>query len=161
MKEMRLAVVFLSMMILLTCAHQAERCSVCQREVHASVRAVLTLPDGERITTCCPRCALHYQVESGKRAAKITVTDDGGGGMLPLGRAFLVEGSDETPCTHHAPMADAGGGPMRICYDRCMPSLIAFRDETAARGFAAVHGGTVFVPGEFPGLEKTASPTNR
>jgi len=148
----RVTLVSLFVAILLACPGRAERCWVCQREIHASVRAVLTLPNGGRITACCPRCALHYQTESGKRAVEITVTDHEGGGMLPLRRAFLVEGSDETPCTHHAPMTDPSGGPMQICYDRCMPSLIAFHDDAAARAFVAVHGGTVFAPGKFPGL---------
>ncbi|MBI4169761.1 MAG: hypothetical protein HY510_07475 [Acidobacteria bacterium] len=36
---------------------------------------------------------------------------------------------------------------MHVCYDRCMPSLIAFGDEAAARAFMADHGGTLRPPG--------------
>ena len=140
----------LLLFLLLTCAPQAEHCWVCHREVHPSVHAVLTLANGRKVTACCPRCALHYEEEPGNRVKSIAVTDYFDGGSLSLKRAFLVEGSDETPCVHHAPMADAAGGPMQICYDRCMPSLIAFRDAGAAHSFLSSHGGTLYEPGSPP-----------
>jgi len=134
------------------CAPRPEHCWVCQREIHSSVRAVVTLADGKKVTACCPRCALHYREEPGNSVRSITVTDYAGGESLPMQKTFLVEGSDKTPCVHHGPMTDASGQPMQVCFDRCMPSLIAFHDEEAARAFVAVHGGTVFAPGKFPGL---------
>jgi hypothetical protein len=148
----RVTLIFLFMTILLTCARQAEHCWVCQREIHPSVRAVVTLADGKRITACCPRCALHYREEPGNSVRSITVSDYGGGRPLPLQKAFLVEGSDVTPCVHHGPMTDASGQPMEVCFDRCMPSLIAFRDAGQARSFMADHGGQIFAPGTFPGI---------
>jgi hypothetical protein len=39
------------------------------------------------------------------------------------------------------------GAPLHACYDRCMPSLIAFRDAAAARAFVAEHGGRLQPPG--------------
>ncbi len=148
-----IASVLLVFLLPAACARQPEHCWVCQREIHSSVRAVLALENGKNVTACCPRCALHYQEEPGNRVRSITVTDYAGGGSLPLREAYLVEGSDETPCAHHhGPMADASGQPMQVCYDRCMPSLIAFRDAGEARSFMAEHGGKLFEPGTLPDI---------
>jgi hypothetical protein len=136
----------------LSCVHQTESCWVCKREIHSQVRATLTLSDGKRVPACCPRCALHYQEEPGHAVRTITVTDYATGKTLPFDRAFFVEGSDETPCVHHPNVMDDTHMPMQACYDRCMPSLIAFGDDTQARAFLSDHGGTLYDPGTFPGL---------
>ncbi len=134
------------------CAQRPEHCWVCQREVHASVRTTLALANGREVIACCPRCALHYKEEPGNAVREIRVTDHEGGGRLPFTSAFIIEGSDETPCMRHHPMADESKAPMQVCYDRCMPSLIAFKEDAAVRAFAAEHGGKVYPPGRFPGL---------
>lgn len=145
------------LLVLAGCVGQPESCWVCQRDVHASVRTTLVLESGRQVVACCPRCALHFQEEPGNAVREIRVTDHAGGGDLPMTRAFLIEGSDETPCMLHHPVADESRTPMQVCYDRCMPSLIAFKDEGAARAFAADHGGTVHLPGSFV-PPPTASP---
>jgi hypothetical protein len=134
------------------CARQAETCWVCKREIHAQVRATLTLSDGKKVPACCPRCALHYQQGPRHPVKAITVTDYATGKTLPFEAAFLVEGSDETPCVHHPNVMDDSHLPMQACYDRCMPSLIAFGTASRARAFMTEHGGTVYDPGTFPGL---------
>jgi len=136
----------------LACARQPESCWVCKREIHSQVRARLTLSDGKEVHACCPRCALHYQEEPGHTAASIIVTNYSTGKTLPFERAFFVEGSDETPCVHHPNVMDDTHMPMQACYDRCMPSLIAFGTATQARAFLSDHGGTLYDPGTFPGL---------
>jgi hypothetical protein len=137
---------------LLGCSSRPERCEICQRDIHPQVRATVILADGAQVHACCPRCALHYQAESGKTIREIRVTDHARGGSLPFPESFLVEGSDETPCLHHPPVTDPAQAPMQVCYDRCMPSLIAFKNETGARAFVDEHGGTVYLPGKFPGM---------
>jgi hypothetical protein len=156
MSTLRFLMVSLLLATLAACAGKADLCWVCQREIHPQVRATLTLGSGKTVTTCCPRCALHYDKEGPQPVRAIQVTDYAGGGNLPMSQAFLVEGSDETPCMHHPPAMDPAGGPMQMCYDRCMPSLIAFRVAGAARAFAADHGGTVYPPGALPGLPHPA-----
>jgi hypothetical protein len=127
--------------------------------VHDTVRTTLTLASGRNVVACCPRCALHYEEEAGDRVRAIRVTDYAGGSTLPFSDAYLVEGSDETPCMrHHAAAVDESKAPMQACYDRCMPSLIAFREAPAARAFVADHGGTLYQPGTFPGLPAPKSP---
>jgi hypothetical protein len=143
---------------LTACAARPEECWICQRKVHDSVRTTLILASGKNVVACCPRCALHYQEEPANKVREIRVADYAGGGNLPFSGAFLVEGSDETPCLrHHNTVADESKTPMQVCYDRCMPSLIAFKEETAARAFAAEHGGTVYLPERFPGLPAPAA----
>lgn len=139
---------------LLACAARPERCWVCDREIHAGVVATITLADGRQVHACCPRCALHYQEEPGNEVRRITVTDFAGGGVVPFASAYFVEGSDETPCLHHPPLVDETRNPLRICYDRCMPSLVAFRSADAARAFMADHGGTLLAPGALPGAPR-------
>lgn len=143
-----LLAVFLAM--LLACSRQPDNCWVCKREIHSRVRATVTLADGRKVHACCPRCALHYEEEPGDRVREIVVTDHATGRSLAFDRAFFVEGSDETPCVHHPTVMDETHVPMQACYDRCMPSLIAFGSEAPARVFMKEHGGTPYAPGTFP-----------
>jgi len=141
------------------CARRPELCGLCQRPIHAEVRTVVEFTDGRRVAACCPRCALRVAEGDGAAAANrpgtpragvrsLAVTDHAGGGTLSIEAAWLVDGSDETPCLrHHGPVTTGEGTSLHTCYDRCMPSLIAFRDAGAARAFVAEHGGTVQPPG--------------
>ena len=134
------------------CSVKSEECWVCQREITPRTRVTLSLEDGRRVHACCPRCALHYGTESGHGVRSIEVSDYASNRTLPLKDAYLVEGSDETPCLkHHRPMTDPGGAPMQVCYDRCMPSLIAFGSREAAAAFQEEHGGTLIPPGGLAG----------
>ncbi|MGH9750794.1 MAG: hypothetical protein ACRD6R_12825 [Candidatus Polarisedimenticolia bacterium] len=144
--------------LLAACVAHADRCWVCEREVHDEVRATLVLANGRKVPACCPRCALHYRHERGEALRDIEVTDHGGGGRLPLGAAFLVEGSDLTPCLEHHPVVDERRVPMQVCYDRCMPSLIAFAAGTQARAFIEEHGGALHAPGSAPDLSPPPAP---
>jgi hypothetical protein len=145
-----LAVALVAILLLLgapACARRADRCWVCDREIHPGVSATLTLANGSEVKACCPRCALHYQEEAESPVRGIRVSDYPSGRSLAFEQAFLVDGSDETPCIRHHPVAVEPHATMHICYDRCMPSLIAFGDEAAARAFMTDHGGTLRLPG--------------
>lgn len=76
----------------------------------------------------------------------IRVSDYASGGSLAIQDAYLVEGSDETPCLHTPPLRDETGTPLKLCYDRCQPSLIAFREANAASAFISDHGGMLRPP---------------
>jgi hypothetical protein len=149
-----LAVVVL--VVLAACTRRAQNCWVCEREVHEPVKTTLILEGGRKALACCPRCALHYEVEGDRKVREIVVTDYDTGRPIPYGNAWLVEGSDETPCVHHPPVVDEAHTPTHVCFDRCRPSLIAFASEAGARGFSEEHGGMVFPPGRFPGLPRAA-----
>jgi hypothetical protein len=135
-------------------------CEVCRREAHPEVASAVILADGRRVTTCCPRCALRYAGEAGRQPARIEVTDYASRRVLPLDLAYLVEGSDETPCLrHHAPATGGEGAPLHLCFDRCMPSLIAFAAEPAARAFMEEHGGELLPPGHRPAAPQPSPPS--
>ncbi len=138
------------------CAREPERCWVCEREIHSQVVATIHLADGKTVHACCPRCALHYEEAPGNRIRGIDVRDFISGTDLPFGKAFFVEGSDEAPCFHHPPIVDQTRSPMRVCYDRCLPSLIAFSTAEGAREFMSEHGGTLRPPGSLSGQGETA-----
>lgn len=154
MPWMRLLVAVLTL-FLVACGARTELCWVCQREISPRVRVTLSLEDGRKVHACCPRCAVHYTEGSGPAVRTIEVSDYVSGRTVDLRQAFFVEGSDETPClAHHHPMTDPGGSPMQVCYDRCMPSLIAFASREGAGAFQADHGGTLLSPG---GLGRAAA----
>ena len=157
------AAVLLLAALLPACARRAATCEVCRREAHAEVAAAVILADGRRVTPCCPRCALRYAGEAGRApAARIEVTDYVSRRVLPLDTAYLVEGSDETPCLrHHAPATGGEGAPLHLCFDRCMPSLIAFAAEPEARAFIDVHGGDLLPPGRRPAAPPESPPAPR
>ncbi|HZM70073.1 MAG TPA: hypothetical protein VFB95_06865 [Candidatus Cryosericum sp.] len=139
-------------MTLGACSARTELCWVCQREITPSVRVTLSLEDGRKVHACCPRCALHYGETSGPPVRRIEVSDYASRGTIDLRQAWLIEGSDEAPCLeHHHPVTDPGGAPMQVCYDRCMPSLIAFASREGAAAFQGEHGGTLIPPGGLAG----------
>jgi hypothetical protein len=132
------------------CVRGPGLCDACGREIHASVRATMRVEGKGEVHACCPRCALHFRDESRARVSDIRVSDYASRAPLAIEDAWLVEGSDETPCVHGAPPAGEGGAPLHRCYDRCIPSLIPFGQESAARAFIEVHGGTLRPPGDVP-----------
>ncbi len=134
---------------LAACPAGAPRCSVCEREIHSEVRSTLVLEDGRTIHACCPRCALHYVEQSGAAVREIRVADYATKEPLRFAAAYLVDGSDETPCLRHPPIVSEAKQPLHLCYDRCQPSLIAFAREADARAFVGVHGGRLHLPGKY------------
>lgn len=116
------------------------------------MRAVLKLADGHEVTTCCARCVLHDGENRDAPVRDIVVTDYATGRALSFDSAFLVEGSDVTPCLEHHLVTEDTRVPIPLCYDRCSPSLIAFDRAGTSRSFVAAHGGTLHPPGTFPSL---------
>jgi hypothetical protein len=143
------------------CARGAQMCGACGREIHPALRVTLQLEGRRDLHACCPRCALHFRNEGEVKVVGVRVSDYVSGGPLAIESAWLVEGSDETPCVHGAPPAGEGGVPLHRCYDRCVPSLIAFAGEAAARAFMVEHGGTLRPPGEITSADSSAASAAR
>lgn len=118
------------------------QCGVCGREIHAGHASMLLLRTGKRLETCCPRCALHHDQHHPGQVTSVLVADHATGEKIGARDAVYVEGSDEMPCM---PMSATPprepGVEYKVAYDRCVPGLLAFRDEAAARRFLAAHGG--------------------
>jgi len=134
---------------LIACSAEPELCEVCKREIHPGVAAELTLAGGRQVWACCLRCALHFKESIETPVQRIDVEDHTGSGLLDVAAAYVVEGSRLNPCMPPAPREGGTRVALQLAYDRCVPSMIAFREEEDARAFLAEQGGTLQPPGHF------------
>lgn len=121
-----------------------QKCDICGRAVHPEHDSIVHSKDGSTIHTCCPRCALHYGLHWPGKVARLTVSDRATGKKIDAPSAVYVEGSDDHSCLQasDAPPREPGIEYDRA-FDRCLPSLVAFKEEQAARDFVSAHGGRV------------------
>ena len=119
-------------------------CDLCGRPVHSAMGASVFLKNKSRVDTCCPRCALHYEIQKPAQVARVMVTDNTGGEKIPATEAYFVEGSDAETCQHDPDSAPREPGvEYDRKFDRCLPNLVAFRSEADAREFQKRLGGRV------------------
>jgi hypothetical protein len=101
---------------------------------------------GDRVVTaCCPRCGMRAQVnrEHGKPVAA-WATDLNTGERIAAEAATYVEGGDVQYCTHSdQPVARQPHGVSTREYDRCLPTLVAFKTPQEAEAYKQQHGGRV------------------
>jgi nitrous oxide reductase accessory protein NosL len=117
-------------------------CDVCGRDLHPGMRAAVSLEQGERVDACCPRCALHLAATQPEKVARITVEDHATGASIDGRAAVYLEGSDVEGCASAGESTPREPGvPYERIFDRCLPSLVAFRAESDARAFQKEHGG--------------------
>ncbi len=126
------------------CRSAAAHCSVCDRHECRNLALSVVWKDGGRQDTCCPRCGARLIASKGAPAS-VTVRDFDTADPVPAERAVFVEGSDVHPCRgiRTEALRDANGCCLTPEYDRCEPSVVAFKDEAGARRFMALHGGMV------------------
>jgi nitrous oxide reductase accessory protein NosL len=117
-------------------------CDICGRPVHSAHESTLLLKNGEKAHTCCTRCALHYDQNHPGQVADLLVMDHSSGKTVDAQKALFVEGSEEHECVpaSETPPREPGVEYERT-FDRCVPSLVAFSDEPAARDFMTQRGG--------------------
>ena len=118
------------------------QCELCGRAVHAEHEATVLLKDGSQVHACCPRCALHYELHKPDQVTRLLVADRPTGERIDAEKAYYVENSDDHSCVQasEAPPREPGVEFART-FDRCLPSLVAFKEESAARSFVVAHGG--------------------
>jgi hypothetical protein len=122
---------------------QAPYCRVCHRAMHTATTCVISLGGGEDVEVCCPRCAFHFR-EGRSDVESVLVADFDTGDKIEAVEAFYVEGSSvHLCCSHQDIQKDASGAQYERTWDRCLPSLIAFRTLNAAEKFSQLYGGTV------------------
>lgn len=121
---------------------EGELCSACARSVHAHSRSV-ALVNGKRQAYCCPACALSEKQQSKSPVELIELTDHNTGATLNPTSAYLVRDSDVNECLRHEPTLSDNKQPMHSHYDRCAPSIVAFRTSAAAQSFVQEHGGQI------------------
>jgi hypothetical protein len=122
----------------------ADTCPFCERMVHSSTAYRLTV-DGHELAACCPRCGMRAQVnrEQGKldhaRATDVTT-----GETIAAESATYVEGGDVQYCTHgNQPVTREPNGVSVREYDRCLPTLAAFKTLQEADLYQKQHGGRI------------------
>jgi hypothetical protein len=120
----------------------SHQCEICGRPVHAAHYSSVVLKNGRHIEACCPRCALHYEHNMPGQVARLQVADNASGIAIEARSAVYVEGSDQQMCMSAAESVPREPGvEYDLKFDRCLPSLVAFKEESAARGFQRIHGG--------------------
>ena len=119
----------------------AEVCPFSNRHIHSGSRAVVEVA-GERLPTCCIRCALTAE-RQGVKARLVEVSDFTSGQPLSPDAAFYVSGSPVVLCERHEPKLDAEKHAYQPVFDRCEPSIFAFARREQAEEFARSNGGAV------------------
>ena len=118
-------------------------CRVCDRPLHAGVTYRMELASGTE-SACCPRCGMHYQIERPGAIKKAWATDLDSGEFIPAESAYYVEGGDIAHCAvHSGALQRAPQGVSVREFDRCLPTLVAFRTKQEAEGYQRQHGGQV------------------
>jgi hypothetical protein len=117
-------------------------CEVCYRSVHEVTLYQIHLEDGTRQQACCPRCGLRFQ--TGRTdVASVEVTDFDSGERFDALDALFVENSSVNLCHSKLLEEDRSGVQYQLTWDRCLPSLIAFKDREAAEAFRRDYGGVI------------------
>ena len=115
-------------------------CQICWRPVHSSMLTVGEV-NGEETRFCCPACALTTAQQTGKPVRLTRLTDFNSNQPLDPKAAFLVRGSDVNLDMHSQPLVDQEKRPVPVHFDRCTPSILAFRSREEAQAFQRDHGG--------------------
>ena len=144
--------------------HEARVCPLSGRVIHKQARAFVTI-GGRKYETCCLRCALIEAQQTGKRLHVREVADFDTGRLMDPQKAWYVEGSDVNLCMRSTAGAQnpSGHGVYLRAFDRCSPSVYAFRDKQHAQAFMEQHGGVLKRLGDLlrevaPSTEKTEKP---
>ena len=122
----------------------ADTCPFCDRMVHSATAYRLPV-DGHEVAACCPRCGMRAQVnrEQGKLDHP-RATDVITGETIAAESATFVEGGDVQYCTHgDQPVTREPNGVSVREYDRCLPTLAAFKTPQEAEIYQHQHGGRV------------------
>ena len=117
-------------------------CAVCHRSVHDETLYRVHLEGGATKHTCCPRCGLRFQ-EGREDVASVEVTDFDTGQRVDANDVIFVEGSSVNLCHKKMVEEDRSGVQYQLTWDRCMPSLISFKDRESAESFRVDYGGVI------------------
>ena len=118
-------------------------CNICNRPIHPGM-SFLVETDGRTEHACCPRCGMHYALNNPGKAQKLWATDMNSGKMIPAQTAYYDEGGNINYCAAHgeAVQRQPQGVSVRD-YDRCLPTLVAFKTRAEAETYQSEHGGRV------------------
>jgi hypothetical protein len=119
-------------------------CAICNRAVHAGMSYRLETRRGGSGYACCPRCGMHYTIQHAADVQRAWAVDLNTGESIPAEAAYYEEGGDVEYCTHgEQPVERQPEGVAVRGYDRCLPTLVAFRGRAEAEAYQRQHGGRV------------------
>ena len=121
---------------------QAEQCFACQRPIHAHSRTV-AIVRGHSQLFCCPACALSEERQEGKPVEVKELTAFLTGEKISPDTAYVVRGSAVNMCARTQEILEQDKRAADLRYDRCAPSLLAFKGKDEATEFSRKHGGAV------------------
>jgi hypothetical protein len=154
-------VVPLLAVLAICCACKATKasCDVCGRDDCTALAFKVEYADGGEQRTCCPRCASHAVVEArGRAVARLRARDFATGEEIDARAALFVDGSDFEHCKAPKEQPAAPACCRVLEYDRCLPSLIAFKTRGDAERFSGEHGGVIRTFDEIRFGRKALSP---
>ena len=121
---------------------QPEQCYACTRAIHAHMRTI-AIVNGRTKVFCCPACTLSEHEQEGKPIRITELTAFLTGEKLSPAEAFIVKGSDVNMCAQKREVVDEEKWPADLHYDRCSPSMLAFKQRSEALAFVRQHGGQI------------------
>ena len=118
-------------------------CNVCNRPIHGGMAFLIDMV-GHREYACCPRCGMHCVIDHPGRIQKAWATDMNSGELIAAESAYYNEGGNIECCAGRgkAIQRNPQGFSVRH-YDRCLPTLVAFKTRAEAETFQKEHGGRV------------------
>ena len=119
-------------------------CPFSDRMVHPGTAYKLKV--GTRVfAACCPRCGMRAQVDqTAGKPTMVWATDLNTGETVAAATASYVEGGDVQFCTHgNESMTREPEGVSVRDFDRCLPTLVAFKTPQEAAAYQQQHGGRV------------------
>lgn len=119
-------------------------CFLCKREIIPSNAFIIRLKDGKILKTCCPRCGIRYFEKNKSKIERMYATDFISLRVIDAFKAYYVIGSEYHECCKRSIMIDSNKSIYDLCYDRCMPSLVAFERKNDAKEFMKKYGGAYF-----------------
>jgi len=117
-------------------------CNMCARPVHAGT-AFRVEVNGKTEVACCPRCGMHFLM-TGSAAARAWATDLNTGEPIAADAASYNAGGDVQYCaTGEQPVERRPEGVSVRAFDRCLPTVVAFKTREEAEAYQRQHGGKV------------------
>ncbi len=122
-------------------SRKAPPCQLCERATCLGTAYRLQLSFGRTRHACCPRCGITYERQHPGTVRGAWVRDFATGKEIDARQAVYVEGSDFSHCAPSMIAHDQEGSCFTKGFDRCIPSVVAFRDSSSADKFRVSHGG--------------------
>jgi hypothetical protein len=118
-------------------------CAICNRSTHMGMSYRLETR-GQTEYACCPRCGMHYTIQHAADVLRAWAVDLNTGEVIPAQAAYYDEGGDVEYCTHGDHPVERGPEGVAVRgYDRCLPTLVAFKTRDEAEAYQRQHGGRV------------------